>query len=407
MTPTLAWTAGEKADKYDVYFGTDASAVTNATAASTGIYRGRQNLGAASYVPTEVPLQWNKTYYWRIDEVNNLDPEGLWKGTVWSFTTANFIVVDDFEDYTDDVSSIFSHRGHREHRECLCLAPQFIAGFSRLGGTDTDLVNRRRAIPATAPARLWAIVNLPLRNKLSFTAAPSRCRWLTTTPERPAKLDTRRPSESGPHRRIGPDEYRIMNNELRNSKFPVRRSIFPVRRSIFLWLYVAVEDNAGHVNVVNHPIDFAQGGPELDSVLGASWHEWNIELTQFSAAGVNLKAIGERRTEDGLLSSVFCRLSSVFCPRAYPSRCVPSKAKPAGSLNNDCVVDSLDVADGLSSGSFGMSPRMFGKVRSPARILVHRLLPVASASTTIPIPSPRMGTTSGARLMPSTMRLGR
>jgi hypothetical protein len=37
-------------------------------------------------------------------------------------------------------------------------------------------------------------------------------------------------------------------------------------------LYVAVEDNASHVKAVNHP--------ELDSVLGAGWHEWNIELTQ-------------------------------------------------------------------------------------------------------------------------------
>jgi len=101
-TPTLRWSPGEKAAKHNVYFGTDASVVENATTGSAGIYRGQQDLKATSYAPTEAPLAWNKTYYWRIDEVNGVD---VWKGSLWSFTTANFIVVDDFEDYTDDLGS--------------------------------------------------------------------------------------------------------------------------------------------------------------------------------------------------------------------------------------------------------------------------------------------------------------
>ncbi len=52
-TPTLRWLAGQKAAKHNVYFGTDANAVANATTASTGIYRGQQNLDASTYVPTE------------------------------------------------------------------------------------------------------------------------------------------------------------------------------------------------------------------------------------------------------------------------------------------------------------------------------------------------------------------
>ena len=50
-------------------------------------------------------LEWNKTYYWRVDEVNAADPASPWKGSVWSFTTADFLVVDDFEAYTDDEGS--------------------------------------------------------------------------------------------------------------------------------------------------------------------------------------------------------------------------------------------------------------------------------------------------------------
>jgi len=97
---TLSWTSGKSADKHEVYFGTDINDVNNADITdTTGIYRGSQDLDATSYTPTEVPLQWDQTYYWRIDEVNEAEPTSLWKGNVWSFTTTNYVVVDDFEDY--------------------------------------------------------------------------------------------------------------------------------------------------------------------------------------------------------------------------------------------------------------------------------------------------------------------
>jgi len=94
---TLSWMAGAYAAQHEVYFGTDATAVANADTTTAGIYRGRQN--ATSYTP--VSLDLDTTYYWRVDEVNNLHPDRIWKGRVWSFTVANFILVEGFEDYTD------------------------------------------------------------------------------------------------------------------------------------------------------------------------------------------------------------------------------------------------------------------------------------------------------------------
>jgi len=38
-------------------------------------------------------------YYWRIDEINDVNPDSPWAGNVWSFTTGDFFVIDDFEDY--------------------------------------------------------------------------------------------------------------------------------------------------------------------------------------------------------------------------------------------------------------------------------------------------------------------
>jgi hypothetical protein len=71
--------------------------VNDATTSSSSIlYIGRQ--GPNSYDPP-IALELDKTYYWRIDEVNNADANSPWKGNIWTFTVANFLVIDDFESY--------------------------------------------------------------------------------------------------------------------------------------------------------------------------------------------------------------------------------------------------------------------------------------------------------------------
>ncbi|HUT45551.1 MAG TPA: hypothetical protein VMX36_04665, partial [Sedimentisphaerales bacterium] len=93
---TLRWDAGAVAASHEVYFGSDADAVKNATKTSPE-YKGPKALGEESYDPGELTL--STTYYWRIDEVNGVNPDGPWAGNVWSFTTSEFFVIDDFEDY--------------------------------------------------------------------------------------------------------------------------------------------------------------------------------------------------------------------------------------------------------------------------------------------------------------------
>ena len=98
---TLIWSAGEKALQHQIYLGEDANAVANAAPDSGDVYKGEQAVDQTSFSPGT--LEWNKTYYWRIDEVNDAATGSPWKGSVWSFTTADFIVVDDFESYNDEV----------------------------------------------------------------------------------------------------------------------------------------------------------------------------------------------------------------------------------------------------------------------------------------------------------------
>ncbi len=93
---TLRWDAGAVAASHEVYFGSDADTVKNATTTSPE-YKGPKALGEESYDPGGLSL--STAYYWRIDEVNGVNPDSPWAGNVWSFTTSDFFVIDDFEDY--------------------------------------------------------------------------------------------------------------------------------------------------------------------------------------------------------------------------------------------------------------------------------------------------------------------
>jgi hypothetical protein len=95
MIATLSWTPADNAASHELYFGADADAVKNATTASPE-YVGPRALGSESYDPGG--LAWDSSYVWRVDEVY---PDGTVKGLVWSFSTADFILVDDFESYND------------------------------------------------------------------------------------------------------------------------------------------------------------------------------------------------------------------------------------------------------------------------------------------------------------------
>jgi beta-lactam-binding protein with PASTA domain/uncharacterized protein YozE (UPF0346 family) len=91
---TLSWTAGFGARSHTVYFGDNLDHVSNAT--------GAPSQRTTTFNPGT--LERGKTYYWRIDE---FDGAATHKGTVWSFTTRDFLVIDDFEAYDSDANQIW------------------------------------------------------------------------------------------------------------------------------------------------------------------------------------------------------------------------------------------------------------------------------------------------------------
>jgi hypothetical protein len=97
MNAILSWTPADSAASHQLYLGTDKEAVRTAGAGSPED-KGSVALGAESYDPGL--LDADTTYYWRVDEV---DAQGnAQTGPVWIFTTGSFLLVEDFEGYTDD-----------------------------------------------------------------------------------------------------------------------------------------------------------------------------------------------------------------------------------------------------------------------------------------------------------------
>ncbi|MCX5644242.1 MAG: discoidin domain-containing protein [Phycisphaerae bacterium] len=90
----LSWRPGREAASHKVYFGTDPNAVANGTVPARTV---------ADPSGTAEALNFGTTYYWRVDEVNAV----TYPGDVWSFTTKEYAVVEDFESYNDKDNRIY------------------------------------------------------------------------------------------------------------------------------------------------------------------------------------------------------------------------------------------------------------------------------------------------------------
>jgi hypothetical protein len=119
-------------------------------------------------------------------------------------------------------------------------------------------------------------------------------------------------------------------------------------------MYVRLEDVAANTHTVTNPYPHA--------VESESWRAWDIDLTEFSAAGLDLSNVkkvcigfGDKTgatTCDGSGEMFFDDI------RLYPARCFNSDGLDlSGDANGDCVVDFRDLAimgdgwlnDGLSA----------------------------------------------------------
>jgi hypothetical protein len=268
---TLSWRVGRQAASHDVYLSTDPQAVQNATAPV--VYSPTAALDAGT-------LNLATTYYWRVDEVNALHTPATWVGSVWSFTTPEFLTVDDFESYTDA-------EGKRVYEA-------WIDGW----GTNN---NGSQVGYASAPFAEQRIVNGGKQSMpLAYNNAAAAFSEATRT------FDT-------------PQDW-------------TRAGI----KALAVHFRGEPNNTGGKVYMKVNNTKLVYNGDAGD-ITKTRWTQWNIDLT--SLAGGLQKVTKLTIGVEGAGQGRIC----VDDFRLYSSRCVVTRNHIEGDLNNDCVVDYRDL----------------------------------------------------------------
>jgi len=172
----LSWSAGISAASHKVYVDlSEAKVIARSGCDVNGVSRTDPNY---IFGP---PLTLGDTYYWAIDEVNDVN---TWPGPVWSFTTWPYIPIDDpnlvgwwkFED--SGVSKTLDSSGHNRHGT-LNGSPAYATGVFNeainLDGTDDWVSIGSVGISGAAPRTIagWVKMNTttipPWTNVFGFT----------------------------------------------------------------------------------------------------------------------------------------------------------------------------------------------------------------------------------------------
>ena len=315
----LSWLPGAYADKHDVYFGTSFDDVNQADRDNQLGVLVNHDQDNTSYNPTG-NMEYDTTYYWRIDGLNDSNPDSPWSGNVWSFKTVNFVVVDDFEDYNDyPPDEIFStwidgYGNPANGSTAGYPEPDFIGGEHYMESEIVQSGEWSMPLFYDNTVRLSEVVrtfDTPLNWILPEDELLALALWFRGDPDNAAEP-----------------------------------------------LYIAIEDSAGNIKIVPHP------NPNAAQLDG--WQDWNILLRDLSDAGVNLASVkkmyiglGDKENpRSGGAGGLF-----IDDIRVYQRRCVPSMAKPDYDLNNDCIVNNADLSVLMEEyGRSSLTPENSGEV---------------------------------------------
>jgi len=248
--PLLTWTSGAYSAEHDVYFGADQEAVINADPNDPNVYQGRLALDVTSYEPDA--LQWNATYYWRVDEVNEPESWSPIAGSVWSLTTAGFLVVDDFELYNDDIDAN------------QAVFQKWLDGF---GFGSPEKPPYFAGNGTGSAVGYW---NPPYTEQTIVHGGRQ------SMPLQYDNLNEPRYSQAG-HTWTTPADWTV--NDMDTLQLFVRGEATNGPDA----LYITLEDDGGNIATVAHP--------DPDAVLATAWLEWNIPLADLGAAGIDVTAI--------------------------------------------------------------------------------------------------------------------
>ena len=289
----LGWNPGNYALTHDVYFGTDFDDVNDANTLDIVF---KQNQSETTYDPCDNYTLGN-TYYWRIDEVN--DP-CVWKGKVWKFTAANYLIVDDFEDY---VSFGHSNPIHSTWQNDFDTGAWVELGFEPLPvhrgdqsmeyGYDSDYPDAEKYSENYrnyANAQNWEEADVKLLT-LFFYGHP--------------------------------------DNDANSTE----------------QMYFGIQDSNGTESYSE--VRYGDYGEDMNDIRLAEWTEWNMDLADFNATLTDVRKLflgfGDREAPSaGGMGYVY--FDDV---RLYPPKCVPAFGPlyDFGPDDGDCIVGLWEIAE--------------------------------------------------------------
>ena len=246
----LSWSAGDTAASHDVYFGTDRDAVAAADKDAPE-FQGNQ-VGASLSLPGLVEFGGGD-YYWRIDEV---EADGtVHAGSIWKFTVPAYLIVEDFESYSNDVGSRI-----------------FEVWIDGIGFTLPEPGHPGNGTGAAVGHDVWSVTSPHLDGTIMETA-----NVYGGNQAMPLYYDnTFSPYYSETERAwTAPQNWTVSEVDTLTLYFRGASDNSPDE------LYVALEDSAGTVGVAVHP--------DPNAVLTTQWTEWSIPLGDFT--GVNAAAV--------------------------------------------------------------------------------------------------------------------
>jgi hypothetical protein len=321
----IAWHPGDYAADHNVFFGTsweDVNAMTDPCAT--------KGLGDESY---DLPiLDLDVTYYWRIDEHN--DP-CTWRGPIWRFTVADYLVVDDMESYDQDTKKIY-YTWVDGHTQLIIRTGSVLL----LGSRPQYAAHRGDAVMRygyyTDPS-VWPYPDV------AYAEA-----WLPI------------PAEENDWTREGVKILVLyFQGKSTNDANDTEQ------------MYIGLEDTDGTYAEIRYG-DYREG-ENMKELMVEEWHEWFIALEDFNDSNyaevsndVNLEDVnrlyigfGDRRTPGaggfGELRIDDIRLKLPTCVSAYG---------PAADFSGDCIVDIADV-DVMAKSWLITDVNLVGQVQKP------------------------------------------
>ncbi|MCK4294226.1 MAG: LamG domain-containing protein, partial [Planctomycetes bacterium] len=315
--PTLSWMPGDYAlptNGHYVYFGADDPANLALVAS--------QPQSPNNYSPGALDL--GTTYYWAVDEANTAAPGGVDAGNIWTFTTIDFLVLDDMESYENDPNWIFDTwkeglgdadctGGNGTGSALSMSASIYLGGYQSMeyvydnDGTITNPCSGEQEARAFYSVATANIADLASGIGSDWTVAGAEALVLQF--------------------------YGMTGNSIES-------------------MWVELTDGAGGKATVNYG-DYADENPT--DINETSWHEWNIDLQDFEDGGVNLANVSSIAIGFGSPIATMPGGSGLMYfddIRLYAPRCILSRREadfalldfaPEGDPNGDCVVNYKEL----------------------------------------------------------------